>query len=117
MGAESPFTQALTSSARELGRRIGDPERTLPGEDPRTADPYEAKHWAAVHAELLEVRLELLEQLRRVIDRVSDPLVRAGLTHNSQALELAVNRSRRRTAFWAHRVAELADAFAASAPR
>jgi hypothetical protein len=89
----------------------------LPGENPRSTDPFEAKHWAAVHAELLEVRLELLLQLRRVIERVSDPLVAAGLTQNAQALELAVNRSRRRIAFWAHRVAELADAFAAPAPR
>ena len=113
----SPFTQALASSARELGRRIGDPERMLPGENPRTTDPREAKHWAAVHAELLDVRLELLEQLRRVIERATDPPVVAGLTHNAQGLELAVNRSRHRFAVWAHRVAELADAFAAPAPR
>ena len=116
MGAASPFTQVLTKSAKELGRWIGDPERTLPGENPRTANPFEAKHGAAVHAELLEVRLELLEQLRRVIGRVSDPMVAAGLTHNAHALELAVNRSRRRVAFWAHRLAELADEFAAPAP-
>lgn len=113
MGLTSPFTQAFTSSARELGRLIGDPERALPGENTRTSDPFEAKHWAAVHAELLEVRLELLQQLRHTIDKVSDPLVAAGLRHNAQALELAVNRSRRRVSFWAHRLAELADAFAA----
>jgi hypothetical protein len=107
----------LTSSARELGRRIGDPERTLPGENPRTVDALQARHWAAVHAELLEVRLELLQQLRGSIERVSDPLVAAGLRHNLQALELAVNRSRRRVAFWAHRLAELADAFAAPSAR
>ena len=117
MGVISPYTQPLTSTARELGRQIGDPERMLPGEDPRTESPYEAKHWVAVHAELLEVRLDLLQQLRQAIQHVSDPLVAAGLRENAQALELAANRSGRRIAFWAHRVAELADAFAAPGPR
>lgn len=117
MGVTSPFTRALTSSARELGRRLGDPERMLPGEDPRTTDPLEAGHWAAVHAEVLEVRLELLQQLRRSLDRVRDPFVAAGLRQNLHSLELAVNRSRRRVAFWAHRVAELAELFAAPRTR
>lgn len=112
MGVTSPFTQ-FTNSARDLGRLIGDPERALPGENTRTVDSREAKHWAAVHAELLEVRLELMQQLRQMIAGVSHPAVAAGLQHNAEALELAINRSRRRLDFWTRRVAQLADSLAA----
>jgi hypothetical protein len=75
----------------------------------------EAMHWAAVHAELLEVRLELLRELRAAIQGVADPNVVAGLEHNARALHLAVDRSRHRVRFWAHRVEQLAQPFAASA--
>jgi len=112
--ASAAAAQPVTSSARVLGLLVGDPERTLPGENPATVEAREAMHWAAVHAELLEVRLELLRELRATIQRVVDPSVAAGLEHNARALDLAVDRSRYRVSFWAHRIEQLARPFAAS---
>src|SRR5437588_13113449 len=102
------FTNMLARSARDLGGWIGDPDRALPGEDPRTSDARLATHWASVHFEVLELRLELLRHLRHAIETVSDPCVAAGLQHNARSLELAVNRSRRRSSHWAQRASDLA---------
>jgi hypothetical protein len=116
VGVTSPFTEPVARAAWELGRLIGDPERPLPGEDPRTSDPSEARHWATVHAELLDLRLDLLRQLLQSAQRVRDPLVASGLRLNVQGLELSVNRSRTRAAFWARRLGELVGSFADSSP-
>lgn len=105
------------ATASELGRRIGDPEWLLPGEEPGTPDVDRAHHWMTVHGELLELRQSLLADLRRTAAQVGDRNVADGLRSNLRTLELAVNRSQRRVAFWDHRLHELAGAFAAAGPR
>jgi hypothetical protein len=93
--------------AERLARLVGDPERLLAGEEPGTSDLEVARNWMRVHRQLLEVRTELLEHLRKLQAGVSDPAVAAGLKVNARGLALSVERSRARYSYWESRVAAL----------
>jgi hypothetical protein len=103
--------------AERLGRLVGDPERLLPGETPGTTDLKEAEHWLDVHAQLLQLREELLERLESRSAGIAEPAVAAGLDVNRRALLLTIRRSRARRSFWQRRVEALRGAVATAAPR
>jgi len=93
--------------AERLARLVGDPDRLLPGEEPGTSDLEEARNWLRVHRQLMDVRMELLEHLKQLQEKVSDPAVAAGLKINARGLVLSVERSRARHSYWEQRLAGL----------
>ena len=80
-----------------------DPERLLPGEDPASADPKDADHWISVYTRLLELKQQLLTNLRDMMAHqqkdVQEELERADV----RLLNLEIERFEHRQAFWQRR--------------
>lgn len=51
-------------------RRAADPNRLLPGENPKSTDPEDALHWVAVYEELYRFKAELIGQTRARLARM-----------------------------------------------
>ncbi len=111
---EAPRGGSRAEEAENLARLVGDPERLLPNEEPRTTDVVVAEHWVGVHRQVLELRVELMKELRRHLEHVADPAVLAGLNVNLQGLQLSVQRSRVRLAYWRDRLDALRAAVASA---
>jgi hypothetical protein len=50
--------------------RALDPNRLLPGEDPKSRDPQDASHWIRVYDELYRFKTDLIAQTRARIARM-----------------------------------------------
>lgn len=85
---------------------VADPARLLPGEEPSSQHPDDARHWAAVYAELLHFKDQLVTTARRA---------GKGLRQSAQPeagddlalLEAERSRLRARHRFWIRRVKQL----------
>lgn len=96
------------ASFNEALELLADPHQLLPGEEPETRYPDDARHWLQVYAELLRFKDELLATVRRASRR----LRRAGRHEANKDLELMeAERSRlhRRFLFWRHKAVALDD--------
>jgi hypothetical protein len=78
----------------------------LPGENPRTAQAGDARHWARVYAELISFNRLLAAETRpgRGTEKGSST---AAAGSDSAALAVDLGRFRRRLAYWERRLAEL----------
>jgi hypothetical protein len=93
----------------EVRRMSIDPDRLLPGEDTKSSQPEDAKHWASVYTELLGTKRRLVRDLRKMMitghsQDAQDELERADVI----MLELQIQRFEHRLAVWQKRAAELA---------
>jgi hypothetical protein len=91
----------------EVRRQSIDPNRLLPGEQTDTTVSEDAVHWASVYTKLRDTKLQLIANLRELMERqpddVKDELERADV----RMLEMQVQRFEKRLAFWQGRLAEL----------
>lgn len=90
--------------------RAVDPDRLLPGEDPRSRNREDAEHWLRVYRELHDFKLDLIEQTRNRL-RAMDPAAQVEV-HDVDLTILLKESDRlgRRLRFWKTRVEALAPA-------
>ncbi len=93
----------------EVRRQSIDPNRLLPGEEPNSQQPDDAEHWITVYSQLRETKLQVIANLRDLMegqsDDVRDELERADI----RMLQMQVERFEKRMAFWQQRGAELTE--------
>lgn len=90
------------------GEEAADPDRLLPGEDPSTGYPDDARKWIEVYDELLRFKNRLLDVATETLKDVHGKPARHEVVETDKiVLEAEVNRFRRRLAFWKHRLSEL----------
>lgn len=85
---------------------ISDPDRLLPGEEPRSKHPDDARHWTSVYAELLQFKDQLVAAARRA----GGGLRQSGRHELGQDMKLLVaerSRLRKRHRFWSRRLQDL----------
>ena len=83
-------------------------DHPLPGEDPRSADPDDARHWISVYEELLQFKHDVIETIHGHVQEMSPE---AGEEVGSTDLVIMLaERARfaRRIAYWRARLAEVA---------
>ena len=95
------------NEAAEAARRAADVERLLPGEEPDTVYPDDARHWVEVYSELLAVKGELITVTREA-RRGADPAVQTELSGTDlPIMEHERTRFETRLAFWTGRLGAL----------
>ena len=92
---------------REAAAKAGDPDRLLPGEDPESTHPEDARHWVEVYRELLEYKDRLLAVTRATLSELPEEPARREVAETDQAL-ISAERERlaRRLRFWDRRLAQ-----------
>ncbi len=103
MEKESPVAE----TPREAAQNAVEPERLLPGEDPRTTHPDDVRHWMSVYAQLLSFKEKVLSDTHASM-AVMEPEARAEVSRtDATVLEAERQRLRRRADFWEQRHREL----------
>ena|SRR5438105_10892443 len=94
--------------ARKAAVKAGDSDRLLPGENPESTHPDDARHWVEVYRELLAYKDRLLAVTQATLSEVPDEPARREVAETDQTL-IAAERERfaRRLAFWDRRLVEL----------
>ena len=91
---------------REAVEKLGDKDRLIEGEDPRSTDPADAEHWVRVYGELLGFKDNLVGEAAAT----SAELTPSALPEAETDLTL-LNAQRRRLEhryrFWRRRLADL----------
>jgi hypothetical protein len=91
----------------EVRRLSIDPDRLLPGEDIATDMHEDAVHWVGVYEALRKTKLQLIDNLRELMehqsDDVKDELERADI----RMLQMQVQRFETRLAFWQAKLGQL----------
>jgi hypothetical protein len=99
----------------EVRRLSIDPERLLPGEQTDTNLASAATHWIGVYTALRRTKIQLIANLRELMERQSDD-VKAELERaDVRMLQMQVERFEKRLAFWQGRLVDL-DGHASPAP-
>ena len=93
---------------RSFLRRLRDPGQRLDGEDPKTRNPDQARHWAGVYGRLIEFKRELLERTYRFTEESEAEVARAMRETDIVLLEAELTRFEQRRDYWLLRVTELA---------
>lgn len=88
--------------------RALDPDRLLPGEDPRTRNREDARHWVEVYAELRHFKLDLIGQTRSRMDAMNPSSQSEVKDVDLEILLEESARLSRRLEFWRVRLNELA---------
>ena len=88
--------------------RALDPDRLLPGEDPRSRNQEDAQHWVEVYGELRRFKRDLIDQTRSRMDAMD-----ASAQGEVKDVDLAImleesHRLSRRLEYWQARLGELA---------
>jgi hypothetical protein len=90
-----------------LAPAIGDPDRLLHGEDPKTRHLDDALHWKSVYAELLDFKKEVLDATRHRLETLSESAKEEVAGMDVPMLEAEADRLHKRHAFWCGRVEKL----------
>ena len=86
-----------------------DPDRLLPGEDPRSRLLEDASHWIRVYSELCTTKAGMIENLEYLLDGSSAETREELEQVDLSLLQTQMRRFQRRLAFWNERQLELLD--------
>lgn len=98
------------SDDRDPTERAEDPDRLLPGEDPRTAHAEDVEHWFSVYSELVQAKGVLLAAAAdRLAQSREDDAKREFVSTDLEVITAEMRRLQGRLDFWKTRRAELED--------
>jgi signal transduction histidine kinase len=104
---EDPHAQEFQREIAMLARRQDDIDAAtpmlLPGENPSSPYPEDARHWTVVYQELLKVKEDMLEQLG--VRRGRTRAAQSEVDRDEQALKLEIDRLRTHLGYWEERSA------------
>ncbi len=93
--------------ARRAADEAADPERLLPGEDPSSMQPDDARLWIDVYSELLDYKRALLEVTEQKLARMRDePSRREVVETDEVVIGAECRRFEQRLGFWKRRLDE-----------
>jgi hypothetical protein len=78
---------------------VADPDRLLPGEEPKSRHPDDARHWASVYGELLHFKEQLVATARRAGEGMRGS-AKPEVNEDLALLEAERSRLRKRYRFW-----------------
>ncbi|SRR6266700_1675920 len=92
---------------RRAADEAADPDRLLPGEDPTSTEPDDARLWIDVYAELLDYKRALLQVTElKLADMRDQPARREVVETDSVVIGAECQRFERRLDFWTRRLRE-----------
>jgi hypothetical protein len=80
-----------------------DPDRLLPGENPKSTSAEDASHWESVYAELVEFKYKMLAEANQGLEQMGKDARTEVAQTDTTVLEAELDRLRRRHDFWARR--------------
>jgi hypothetical protein len=97
----------LTAELRDTAQRLVDPGYRLPGEDPASTSPADARRWADVYKQLTMVKEKVLEGGYRDLTTFLPEVSRELKENDMVVLETQLARCRQRLEFWQLRLKEI----------